>query len=74
MILLSYVMDDHYQKDLERTHGHEMLPNHHQALRAMRRCPREGSDHMLLECNTVQPFYNSGTTTEYILAPSETVA
>jgi cation transport regulator ChaB len=49
MILLSHVID-HYQKDLERTHGHEMLPSHHQALRAMRRCRREGSDHMLLEC------------------------
>ncbi len=51
MILLSHVID-HYQKDLERTHGHEMLPSHHQALRAMRRCRREGSDHMLLECTS----------------------
>ena len=49
MILLSQVID-HYQQDLEKTHGHEMLPSHHQALRAMRRCRREGSDHMLLEC------------------------
>ena len=49
MILLSQLID-HYQKDLERTHGHEMLPSHHQALRAMKRCRREGSDHMILEC------------------------
>jgi hypothetical protein len=72
MILLSHVID-HDQKDLERAHGHERLPSHHQALQGMRRCPREGSDHMLLECNTVQPFYNFSTTTEYILAASETV-
>ncbi|MFM1799554.1 MAG: hypothetical protein RLZZ117_1832 [Cyanobacteriota bacterium] len=37
-------------KDLENTHGDEKLPSHHQALRAMRRCRREGSDEMLLEC------------------------
>ena len=49
MILLSQLID-HYQKDLERTHGHEMLPSHHQALRAMKSCRREGSDHMILEC------------------------
>ena len=49
MILLSQLID-HYQKDLERTHGHEMLPSHHQALRAMKRCRLEGSDHMILEC------------------------
>jgi hypothetical protein len=49
MILPSHVFD-HDQKDLERPHGHERLPSHHQALRAMRRCRREGSDHMLLEC------------------------
>ena len=49
MILLSQLID-HYQKELERIHGHEMLPSHHQALRAMRRCRREGSEHMLLEC------------------------
>lgn len=49
MILLSQLID-HYQKDLEKAHGHEMLPSHHQALRAMKRCRREGSDHMILEC------------------------
>jgi hypothetical protein len=49
MILLSHLVD-RYQKDLESIHGHEMLPSHHQALRAMRRCRREGSDHMVLEC------------------------
>ena len=49
MIPLSHLID-HYQKDLESIHGHEMLPSHHQALRAMRRCRREGSDHMVLEC------------------------
>jgi hypothetical protein len=49
MIPLSQLIE-RYQKDLERIHGHEMLPSHHQALRAMRRCRREGSDHMVLEC------------------------
>jgi hypothetical protein len=49
MIALSHLVD-RYQKDLESIHGHEMLPSHHQALRAMRRCRREGSDHMVLEC------------------------
>jgi len=45
MILLSQLID-HYQKDLEKAHGHEMLPSHHQALRAMKRCRRQGSDHI----------------------------
>jgi len=49
MMLLSQLID-RYQKDLEASHGHEMLPSHHQALRAMRRCRREGSDYMLLQC------------------------
>jgi hypothetical protein len=35
MIALSHLVD-RYQKDLESIHGHEMLPSHHQALRAMR--------------------------------------
>ena len=49
MIPLSQLID-HYQKDMEEIHGHQMLPSHHQALRAMKRCRREGSDHMVLEC------------------------
>jgi hypothetical protein len=51
MIHLSRMID-HYQKDLEKTHGHEMLPSQHQALWAMKRCRREGSDHRLLECKS----------------------
>ena len=41
MILLSQLID-HYQKDLERSHGHEMLPSHYQALRA--RCAAGGKE------------------------------
>lgn len=49
MILLSRLIE-RYQPDLERLHGDEMLPSHQQALRAMRRCRRQGSDQMVLEC------------------------
>lgn len=49
MILLSQLID-RYQQELEAIHGHAMLPSHHHALRAMRRCRREGSDQMVLEC------------------------
>jgi len=34
MIPLSHLID-RYQKDLESIHGHEMLPSHHQALKAV---------------------------------------
>ena len=49
MILLSQLIE-RYQRDLERLHGDQLLPSHQQALRAMRRCRRQGSDQMLLEC------------------------
>ena len=49
MVLLSEVVE-HHQGELERLHGHQLLPSHHQALQAMRRCRRQGSDLMVLHC------------------------
>ena len=49
MILLS-VLVDRYRNDLERLHGHELLPGHHRALNAMRSCRNQYSPVMLLEC------------------------
>lgn len=53
MILLSPLIT-RYQGELERTHGHEMLPSHRQALQAMARCRQQGSDQMVLECHSCQ--------------------
>ena len=49
MVLLSEVVE-HHQGELERLHGHQLLPSHHQALQAMRRCRRQGGDLMVLRC------------------------
>jgi hypothetical protein len=54
MILLSDVID-HYQKDLEMTHSHEMLPSHHQALRVMRRCGDAGGKAVITCCSNANP-------------------
>ena len=53
MILLSSLIT-RYQAELERAHGHEMLPSHRQALRAMARCRQQGSDLMMVECANCQ--------------------
>lgn len=50
MVLLSSVVERH-QDALERAHGHQLLPSHRQALQAMRRCRRQGSDLMVLQCS-----------------------
>lgn len=49
MVLLSQVVERH-QGELERLHGAQLLPSHRQALQAMRRCRRQGSDLMVLQC------------------------
>jgi hypothetical protein len=49
MILLSDVVERH-QGELERLHGDQLMPSHRQALQAMRRCRRQGSDLMVLQC------------------------
>lgn len=49
MILLSTVIENH-RAELERLHGADLLPSHRQALQAMVRCRRQGSDLMVLEC------------------------
>jgi hypothetical protein len=49
MILVSQLIE-RYQGELQRLHGNQLLPSHQQALTAMRRCRRQGSDQMLLEC------------------------
>ena len=49
MITLSHLIE-RYQPELERLHGEQLLPSHRQALRAMRRCRRQSSEKMLLEC------------------------
>ena len=51
MVLLSEVVDRH-QGELERLHGHQLLPSHRQALQAMRRCRRQGGDLMVLHCSS----------------------
>ena len=53
MILLSLLIN-RYRAELERTHGHELLPSHRQALQAMARCRQQGSDLMVLECQSCQ--------------------
>ena len=53
MILLSSLIT-RYQAELERAHGHEMLPSHRQALRAMARFRQQGSDLMMVECANCQ--------------------
>jgi hypothetical protein len=53
MILLSSLII-RYQAELERAHGHEILPSHRQALRAMARCRQQGSDLMMVECANCQ--------------------
>lgn len=50
MIALSHLVE-RYQGDLELRHGHQLLPSHRHALQAMRRCRRQGSDLMVLECH-----------------------
>jgi hypothetical protein len=53
MVLLSEVVERH-QGELERIHGAQLLPSHHQALQAMRRCRRQGGDLMVLQCGDCQ--------------------
>lgn len=50
MILLSQLVE-RYQGELELRHGHQLLPSHRQALQALRRCRRQGSDLMVLQCS-----------------------
>jgi hypothetical protein len=49
MMVLSLVIENHLA-ELERLRGSDLLPSHRQALRAMARCRRQGSDLMVLEC------------------------
>ena len=49
MNLLSQVFENH-RDELERLRGLELLPSHRQALQAMARCRRQGSELMVLEC------------------------
>jgi hypothetical protein len=49
MILLAELID-RYRSDLEQRHGHQLLPGHHRALQAMRRCRNQHSRVMVLEC------------------------
>ena len=49
MITLSHLVESD-QPELERLHGQQLLPSHRRALRAMRRCRRQASEQMLLEC------------------------
>ena len=51
MILLADLID-RYRSDLEQRHGHQLLPGHHRALQAMRRCRNQHSRVMVLECNS----------------------
>ena len=50
MILLAGLID-RYSSDLQQRHGHQLLPGHHQALQAMRRCRNQHSRVMVLECH-----------------------
>ena len=50
MILLADLVD-RYRSDLERGHGHQLLPGHHQALNAFRHCRNQHSRVMVLECH-----------------------
>jgi hypothetical protein len=49
MIVLADLVD-RYRNELERIHGHELLPSHHQALNCIHRCRNQLSEVMLLEC------------------------
>lgn len=49
MILLADLVN-RYRSELERIHGHELLPSHHHALHCIRRCRNQHSAVMLLEC------------------------
>lgn len=49
MILLADLVD-RYGRDLEQRHGRQLLPGHHQALNAFRRCRNQHSRVMVLEC------------------------
>jgi hypothetical protein len=53
MILLADLID-RYSSDLEQCHGQQLLPGHHRALQAMRRCRNQHSRVMVLECNGCQ--------------------
>lgn len=53
MMLLSNLVE-RYQGELERLHGPQLLPSHRQALQAMRRCRRQGSDLMVLQCSNCE--------------------
>ena len=53
MILLADLID-RYSSDLLSSHGFQLLPSHHQALRAMRRCRNQHSKVMLMECHDCQ--------------------
>ncbi|SBO42012.1 transposase [Cyanobium sp. NIES-981] len=53
MILLSQLVE-RYQVELERRRGHQLLPSHRQALQALRRCRRQGSDLMVLQCGACE--------------------
>jgi hypothetical protein len=63
MILVSDLVD-RYRNELERIHGHELLPGHHQALNCMRSCRNQYSTVMLLECgdchHTIQLPHSCG--------------
>lgn len=50
MILLADLID-RYSSDLLSTHGDQLLPSHHQALRAMRRCRNQHRKVMVMECH-----------------------
>jgi predicted RNA-binding Zn-ribbon protein involved in translation (DUF1610 family) len=53
MILVSELVD-RYRSELERMHGHELLPSHQYALSCMRSCRNQYSAVMLLECSSCQ--------------------
>lgn len=53
MILLADLVD-RYLRDLEHRHGHQLLPSHHRALHAFRRCRNQHSRVMVLECGNCQ--------------------
>jgi len=53
MILLADLID-RYSSDLEQRHGQQLLPGHHRALQAMRRCRNQHSRVMVLECSGCQ--------------------
>jgi hypothetical protein len=53
MILLADLIE-RYSSDLLNSRGDQLLPSHHQALRAMRRCRNQYSKVMLLQCQDCQ--------------------